>query len=189
MKKTYFELIRGCDEIKARDMARAQRKDLNPEHLLQRGDGVDHLDVIGRFETLEAAREVTKTFAPSCRYCSGPVPFYDLEYAYIEENTYTIDEDGHEEFESYEGGWDVRATFPFIEWQDLSDNDLARWGYWNMDNWGSDNPPENADDIIYDANEKIDEYRRGFLTTEVDDETIRNFAAALWEHYCSTGEI
>lgn len=189
MKKKVFELIKGNDEIKAREMKAAQRRNLNPENLLRLGEDVDVLDVIGRFDTLEAAREAMKDFNPSCRYCSGPVPFYALEYAYIEENTYTIDEDGDEEFESSDGGWDVKATFPFVQWMDLSDNDLERWGYWSKDSWGSGDLPEDADDIIYDANEKIDDYRKDFLTTEVNDEKIQRFSERLWERYCSTGSI
>lgn len=189
MKKKYFELIRGNDEIKAREMARAQKRDLNPENLLRRGFDVDVLDVIGRFDTLDEAREALKNFTPSCRYCSGPVPFYELEYAYIDENTYDVDEDGEEEFLSSDGGWDCRATFPFVEWQDLNSDCLAIWGYWNEDSWGSEQPPEDADDIIYDANEKIDDFREDFITTEVDDDAVRRFSSQLWERYCSTGEI
>ena len=201
MARTYFELIKGSDEIKARDMKRAQRRDMNPEHLLRRGEGVDALikyrdkiwaqqtDVIGRFDTLDEARRAMKDFAPSCRYCSGPVPFYTLNYAYIEENTYSTDEDGQEEFVSCDGGWDLKATFPFIEWMDLSNADLERWGYWDRESWGSTPPPEDADDIICDANEKIDDFRKNFLTTEVDDAAVQVFSANLWEHYCSTGRL
>lgn len=189
MKKNYFELIRGYDEIKASEMARAQKRDLNPENLLQRGFDVDVLDRIGRFDTLDEAREALKNFTPSCRYCSGPVPFYELEYAYIEENTYDVDEDGEEEFLSFDSGLECRATFPFVEWMSLSDYDLERWGYWNEGYWGSERLPEDADDIIYDANEKIDDFRKDFITTEVNDGAVRGFSRQLWERYCSTGEI
>lgn len=189
MKKTYFELIKGYDEIKAREMDRAQNRDLNPTNLLSRGLGCDVLEVIGKFDTLEEARAVLNDFTPSCRYCSGPVPFYALEYAYIDENIYSIDEDGEEEFESSAGGWDVKATFPFVEWNDLSDADLSRWGYWSLDSWGNSDLPEDAEDIVYEANEAIDDYRKDFVTTEVNDEKIRLFSEKLWEHYCKTGKI
>lgn len=56
--------------------------------------------------------------------------------------------------------------------------------YWNMDSWGSDYPPENADEIISKANAMIDEYAETH-----DEEETANFSEALWETYCIDGII
>ena len=59
--------------------------------------------------------------------------------------------------------------------------------FWNLDGWGSEYPPENADEIINKANAKITEaavahyWEKGF--------DIGDYAAALWDRYCATGEI
>lgn len=56
--------------------------------------------------------------------------------------------------------------------------------YWSMESWGSDYPPENADEIIYQANEIIEAYAETH-----DDEETANFSSALWDHFCMTGEV
>ena len=59
--------------------------------------------------------------------------------------------------------------------------------FWDLDGWGSDYPPENAGEIIDRANEKILEAATAHYGERGFD--IGDYAAALWEHYCSTGEI
>lgn len=56
--------------------------------------------------------------------------------------------------------------------------------YWSEESWGSDYPPESADEIISKANELIDEYAE----THGEDETAA-YSEMLWERYCMTGEV
>lgn len=65
--------------------------------------------------------------------------------------------------------------------------EIARYYFWTLESWGADYPPENADEIIEAANEKIAEYVK---TREwKNDYEIERFCENLWDRYCSTGEI
>ena len=55
--------------------------------------------------------------------------------------------------------------------------------YWSMESWGSDYPPENADEIISKANEMIE----AFASDHGDDETAE-YSEKLWERFCMTAE-
>lgn len=65
--------------------------------------------------------------------------------------------------------------------------------YWNHESWGSDVPPENADEIIFKANDKIDEFieREGLdpWDSDEDEDIVRDFCESLWEHYCEAEDI
>lgn len=54
--------------------------------------------------------------------------------------------------------------------------------YWTMDGWGSENPPENAEELISGANEMIDAYAETH-----DEDAVAAFSCKLWEDYCSIG--
>lgn len=55
---------------------------------------------------------------------------------------------------------------------------------WTLESWGSDYPPENANEIIAKANKLID----AFAETHDEDETAA-YSEWLWELYCSIDEI
>ena len=55
---------------------------------------------------------------------------------------------------------------------------------WSIESWGSDYPPENADEIISKANDLIEAYAE-----DHDEDEVNNFSETLWERYCSTGNI
>ena len=59
--------------------------------------------------------------------------------------------------------------------------------FWNLDGWGNEYPPENADEIINKANAAITEAAVAHYWDKGFD--IGDFAAALWDRYCTTGEI
>lgn len=59
--------------------------------------------------------------------------------------------------------------------------------FWDLDGWGSDYPPENADEIIQKANDKIVEWAVNHYWERGAD--VGEYASQLWEHYCSTGRI
>lgn len=56
--------------------------------------------------------------------------------------------------------------------------------YWSVESWGSDYPPENADEIIDKANQMIE----AFSADHVEDETAA-FSEWLWEQFCKNGEV
>ena len=56
--------------------------------------------------------------------------------------------------------------------------------YWRVESWGSDYPPENADEIITMANELI----AAFAAEHDDDETAA-YSDRLWERFCTTGMV
>lgn len=56
--------------------------------------------------------------------------------------------------------------------------------YWSEESWGSEYPPENADEIISKANELIGEYAE----THDEDETAA-YSERLWEQYCMDGKV
>lgn len=62
--------------------------------------------------------------------------------------------------------------------------------YWTLESWGSDYPPENAEEIINAANDLLDEYAK---TLDADapgyDDAMQSYSDMLWEDYCRTGEI
>ena len=66
---------------------------------------------------------------------------------------------------------------------------LASDHFWDLDSWGSDYPPENADEIIDRANEKITAYVKSRKWNPVRGDDIERFSESLWETYCSTGRI
>lgn len=55
---------------------------------------------------------------------------------------------------------------------------------WTLESWGSDYPPENANEIITKANKLI----ATFAETHDEDETAA-YSEWLWELYCSNDEI
>lgn len=55
---------------------------------------------------------------------------------------------------------------------------------WSMESWGADYPPENADEIIEAANEKIEEYAE-----DHDEDEVEEFSGRLWERFCRTGRL
>ena len=59
--------------------------------------------------------------------------------------------------------------------------------YWTLDSWGSEYPPENADEIIAAANEKILDFAK--VGNWNDECEIEAFSEKLWETYCSNGTI
>lgn len=54
--------------------------------------------------------------------------------------------------------------------------------YWNIESWGEAYPPENADEIIDAANEKIDAFIAA--NPDADDSEIFEYSGRLWEDYC-----
>ena len=56
--------------------------------------------------------------------------------------------------------------------------------YWSMESWGSDYPPENADEIIDRANELIEAF-----AAEHDEDETAAYSESLWERYCESGEV
>ena len=65
--------------------------------------------------------------------------------------------------------------------------ELAKDYHWSLESWGSDYPPENAEDIISRANEMIDTFAAG--GGWFDPCEIQNFSEMLWELYCRTGDL
>ena len=59
--------------------------------------------------------------------------------------------------------------------------------YWTLDSWGSEYPPENADEIIAAANEKILDFAKN--GNWKDEYEIEAFSEKLWETYCNNGTI
>lgn len=55
--------------------------------------------------------------------------------------------------------------------------------YWTLDAWGADYPPENADEIIDAANEKIDAFIEA--NPDADEEQIAAYSEKLWDKYCN----
>lgn len=60
--------------------------------------------------------------------------------------------------------------------------------HWTMESWGADYPPENAWELIDQANELIDAYAAENGYSE-DDDSVKNYAEWLWEIYCRTGSL
>ena len=56
--------------------------------------------------------------------------------------------------------------------------------YWSMESWGSDYPPENAEEIIDSANELIAAYAETH-----DEEETDAYSERLWERYCMSGKV
>ena len=56
--------------------------------------------------------------------------------------------------------------------------------HWTYESWGDAYAPENADEIIDQANELIDLY----AGTHDEDETS-NYSETLWDTYCRTGSL
>lgn len=80
---------------------------------------------------------------------------------------------------------DVNALFE--EEADEIAGEAAAEYFWDLDGWGSDYPPENADEIIQKANDKIVEWAVAHYWERGAD--VGEYASQLWEHYCSTGRI
>lgn len=55
--------------------------------------------------------------------------------------------------------------------------------YWSLESWGADYPPENADEIIDAANEKIDAFIAE--NPDADEDMIAAYSEKLWEEYCA----
>ena len=61
---------------------------------------------------------------------------------------------------------------------------------WDMETWGADYPPENADEIVEAANEEIKEYAKKLDEYDIDfREKMDLFCEKLWEQYCETDEV
>lgn len=56
--------------------------------------------------------------------------------------------------------------------------------YWTLEGWGSDYPPENAEEIIDHANELIEAYAE-----DHDKEEVYNYSSRLWDAYCMTDTL
>ena len=56
--------------------------------------------------------------------------------------------------------------------------------FWSLESWGSDYPPENAEEIISAANEMIAAYAK----THDEDEAAA-YSEKLWDRYCATGKV
>lgn len=56
--------------------------------------------------------------------------------------------------------------------------------HWTLESWGADYPPENADEIIYRANEMIDAYAETH-----DEDATEEYSGRLWEAYCRDGNL
>lgn len=59
--------------------------------------------------------------------------------------------------------------------------------HWSIESFGSDYPPENADEIIARANELIDDF--GVHEPYCGEDEVEYFASMLWETYCATGTL
>ena len=70
---------------------------------------------------------------------------------------------------------------------DANAETIAEDYFWTLDSWGSDYPPENADEIIGAANEKITEFVKEYSWKNLWE--IEQFRENLWENYCSTGNV
>lgn len=55
---------------------------------------------------------------------------------------------------------------------------------WNMDSWGSDFPPENADEIINTANMVLRAYAK-----DHDDEECYGLSEKMWDLYCENEKV
>lgn len=56
--------------------------------------------------------------------------------------------------------------------------------YWNAESWGDAYPPENAEEIIDEANDMI------AAVEAVDGEDAAEaFSERLWDLYCQTGSL
>lgn len=55
---------------------------------------------------------------------------------------------------------------------------------WDMESWGSGDPPENAEEIIARANEMIAEYARTH-----DDDATSDYSEMLWDRYCTRDSL
>lgn len=58
--------------------------------------------------------------------------------------------------------------------------------YWTPESWGEDTPPENADELIEQANDLIDEYAE---TRCVDPDILSAYSEGLWEFFSSYGML
>jgi len=56
--------------------------------------------------------------------------------------------------------------------------------HWSLESWGDAYPPENADEIINDVNDRLDAYAE-----QNGDEDAAYFSERLWEFYCTSDEM
>ena len=56
--------------------------------------------------------------------------------------------------------------------------------FWTIESWGSDYPPENANEVINMANELIEAY-----AAEHDEDETANYSESLWERFCVSGNL
>lgn len=86
-------------------------------------------------------------------------------------------------------GWMTEEeTNAYLE--DLADEDAAQLAedyYWTAESWGDQIPPENAIDLIEQANAKILAFAQ--TRTWKDAWDIEEYANRLWDTYCTTGKI
>lgn len=65
--------------------------------------------------------------------------------------------------------------------------------YWNHESWGSEELPADADEIIAEANERIEAFiEKNELdpeNSEVDAAILTDYCERLWEAYCERGEL
>lgn len=59
---------------------------------------------------------------------------------------------------------------------------MANRHHWTLDGWGDEYPPENAEEIIRNANAEIDAYTA--LHPDADDDEIAAFSDSIWDAYC-----
>ena len=67
--------------------------------------------------------------------------------------------------------------------------------YWDENNWGSNYPPENWEEICEAANQKINNFliENGIedpeCITTAQEQDLINFLSQMWADYCAADEI
>lgn len=64
---------------------------------------------------------------------------------------------------------------------------LAEDYFWSAESWGSEYPPENAAEIIEQANAKIVEFAQARRWTYAWE--IEEFSSRLWDRFSRTGSV
>lgn len=64
---------------------------------------------------------------------------------------------------------------------------VAKENYWTLESWGSEYPPENAEEIIAAANDKILDFVKAGKWK--DEYEIEAYSEKLWEEYSNNGTI
>lgn len=61
---------------------------------------------------------------------------------------------------------------------------MDHYPYWSLESWGSDYPPENAEEIIEQANRIICETEQ-----KIGMGAAARLSNSLWERYCQSGKL